>query len=980
MKPTPATASVLTVGIGASAGGLEALEKFLAKVPANSGLAFVVIPHLDPTVEDMMSDLLQRFTHLEVHQVRDRVKVAANHVYVIPPNKDLSIRAGVLHLSVPTAVRGLRLPIDFFLRTLARDQGERAIGVILSGMGSDGCMGLRAIKEVAGLCLAQCPTDARFPSMPSAAIDAGLVDMVADAEELPGKILGFLNSTQRLSHIVTPFQPPERDALEMVTRMLRLRTGQEFSLYKRNTLVRRVERRMAVHQITHIDGYARYLEANPNEVDLLFKELLIGVTSFFRDPAMWMALEELLVSRLTSQRPEGKNFRAWVPGCSTGEEAYSLAIVFMEALEQVKPKFDCNLQIFATDLDRDAIEKARQGYFKANIAADVSEARLGRFFVPDQGGHRIRKDIREMVVFAPQNLIMDPPFTKLDILSCRNLLIYLAPELQKKLMLLFHYSLAPGGILFLGSSESVGLASDRFQSLDAKARLFQRNESILALQTLVFPPSIAATRQSILKEEKMADPGNNLASLAEQMLLQEFSPPAVLVTEAGDILYVNGRTGKFLEPAAGKANWNVLAMAREELRTDLAGALHRAAHQDAPVLTRDLKLGVDRQTVQVNMTVRRLTNPSPLNGLIMVVFHEKPPAPAPRRRKGSPGPSEQRIIEMEQALLVAREEQRSLQQEMQTSQEELKSTNEELQSTNEELQSTNEELTTSKEELQSLNEELQTINAGQHARMEELARTTSDIKNLLDATNIATIFLDSELKVGRFTPSAQKLYNLLPGDVGRPLTDITSNMLYPELPEDARDVLRHHQAMEKTVATLDGHWYLVRIGPYRAADDELDGLVLTFADATLVKQKEAEYLELDRQFQDLLARLPFGYLACQPVADGDGRSADGRLLRMNDILLKHLGLEAEPAAGGSVLELLPGLAPLWAGLAEEDSVPGAALAFDRHLDTGKGRLGLAVYRSRPDRLVLVFAQGDGSGAPDGKSRSKVPHGDAKQAP
>ena len=473
--PSPqASVSFPIVGIGASAGGLEALEHFLGHVPAGSGMAFVIVQHLDPTHKGIMPELLQRATGMKVIQVKDRTRVQPDCVYVIPPNKDMSILHGVLHLLEPAAPRGLRLPIDFFLRSLAQDQQERSIGVILSGMGSDGTLGLRAIKEKAGVVLVQEPATAKFDGMPRSAIDAGLADIVAPVDELPGKIIAYLQRTPLLARPELALEDKTQSALEKAVILLRAHTGHDFSLYKRNTLYRRIERRMGIHQIDKIAAYVRYLQENSQELDLLFKELLIGVTSFFRDPAAWEQLREQALPALLASRPAGHALRAWVPGCSTGEEAYSLAIVFKEALEQVKPKGNFTLQVFATDLDRDAIDKARQGVFPDNIAADVSPERLSRFFSKEEHGYRVRKEIREMVIFAPQNLIMDPPFTKLDILSCRNLLIYLAPEMQKKLIPLFHYSLNPGGILFLGSAETIGGFTDLFAPLSGKSRIFRR--------------------------------------------------------------------------------------------------------------------------------------------------------------------------------------------------------------------------------------------------------------------------------------------------------------------------------------------------------------------------------------------------------------------------------------------------------------------------------------------------------------------------
>ncbi|MBC8017339.1 MAG: chemotaxis protein CheB, partial [Verrucomicrobia bacterium] len=522
------------VGIGASAGGLEALELFLRQVPKNSGLAFVIVQHLDPTHIGIMPELLQRTTTMEVFQVKDRMRVKPDCVYVIPPNKDMSILHGVLHLFEPMAPRGLRLPIDFFLRSLADDRKERSIGVILSGMGSDGTKGLMAIKEKAGLAFVQQPASAKFDSMPKSAINTGLVDLVAPAEDLPGKILGYLREGLHITKPESPLEEKDQSALEKVFILLRAKTGHDFSLYKKNTVYRRIERRMSIHQINKIAAYVRYLQENSQEVELLFKELLIGVTSFFRDPAAWEQLQKEAIPALLAARPAGGMMRAWSAGCSTGEEPYSLAIAFKETLEQVKPTENFTLQIFATDLDRDAIDKGRQGVYPASIASDVSPERLRRFFVPEGNGYRVGKEIREMVTFATQNVIMDPPFTKLDILICRNLLIYLTPELQKKLMPLFHYSLIPGGVLFLGSAESVSTFTDLYAPLNIKSRLFKRRESLVPAEPLAFPPSFVPTLPGVPKELPMLKPAANLQSLADQLLLQHFSPPAVLVNDKGD--------------------------------------------------------------------------------------------------------------------------------------------------------------------------------------------------------------------------------------------------------------------------------------------------------------------------------------------------------------------------------------------------------------------------------------------------------------
>jgi chemotaxis methyl-accepting protein methylase len=780
------------VGIGASAGGLEALEQFLGQVPKKSGMAFVIIQHLDPTHKGIMPELLQRATVMEVFQVRDRMRVKPNCIYVIPPNRDMSILHGVLHLFEPASPRGLRLPVDFFLRSLAEDQQNRSIGVILSGMGSDGTMGLRAIKEKGGVALAQEPGSAKFDSMPRNAIDAGLADLVAPADELPGKIIDYLRHSHLIIRTEHLLEEKDQSALEKTLILLRARTGHDFSMYKKNTLYRRIERRMGIHQINRIAFYVRYLRENPLELDLLFQELLIGVTSFFRDPQAWEVLREEALPALLSGRPAGGTVRAWSVGCSTGEEAYSLSILFREVLEKIKPKARFTLQIFATDLDRDAIDKARIGIYPPNIAADVSSERLRRFFIEEENRYRIGKDIRESVTFATQNVVMDPPFTKLDILICRNLLIYLSPELQKRLLPLFHYSLNPGGLLFLGSAETISTFTDLFSPLDMKMRIFRRRESILSAEPVVFPASFAPALAEARKELLAMKPVANLESIANQLLLQRFSPPAVLVNDKGDIVYISGRTGKYLEPAAGKANMNILVMARDGLQFELSNALQKALRQKEAITVRGLKVGTNGGTGIVDIVVQAIEEPAALRGMVIIVFNDVTVSPEKKtRRVIKTGAAESaRVLETEQEIQGLREELQTTREEMQSSHEELKSANEELQSTNEELQSTNEELTTSREEMQSLNEELQTVNSEQNAKMEDMARMSDDMRNLLNSTEIITVFLDKELNVRRFTSGANKLFKLIPKDVGRPLSDIVSNLLYPGMTEEAQEVLR----------------------------------------------------------------------------------------------------------------------------------------------------------------------------------------------
>ena len=830
--------SFAIVGIGASAGGLEALEQFLGRVPAASGLAYVIVQHLDPTHKGMMPELLQRSTAMPVVQAKNRLKVKPDHVYVIPPNRDMSILRGILYLFDPTARRGLRLPIDFFLRSLADDLRQRAVGVILSGMGSDGSAGLRAIKENAGLAVAQDPVSAAFAAMPRSAIDAGLVDIVAPAAELPARILASLSHAPYAGAAEPAIDGQLQSGLEKVLILLRAHNGQDFSFYKKTTLYRRIERRMGVHQIDRIATYVRFLQENPQELELLFREFLIGVTNFFRDPAAWERLRDAALPPLLEHSPTGRVLRAWVPGCSTGEEAYSLAMIFREAIEKCRPAGRFSLQIFATDIDSDAIDRARQGHYPGDIVADVTPERLARFFVATDDGFQVSKEIREMVVFAPQNLIQDPPFTKLDLLLCRNLLIYFGAELQKKLLPLFHYSLAPGGVLFLGNSEALGSASDLFAPLDARSRIFRRIDAPAPAIEIDFPARFRSHPVGE-GEAKAPPPPANLQSLADQLLLRQFAPAAVLVNDRGDIVYINGRTGRYLEPAAGRANWNVHAMAREGVRAEVGSALHQVTRQRGRIERTDLSMTDDGVTRRVGLVVQMIEEPEPLRGMVMIAFSELPSLPEPRRGGGrTPRGAREGILERE--LQQARDEIRTMRDEMQASQEELKSGNEELQSTNEELQSTNEEITTSKEEMQSLNEELQTVNIELQSKVDDLSCANNDMQNLLNSTEIATVFLDNRLHVRRFTPLATRVIKLIAADAGRPLSDLATDLDYPALQDDAREVLQRLRFSEKEIATRDGRWYTVRIMPYRTMDNVIEGVVITFIDISVAKRLEAE--------------------------------------------------------------------------------------------------------------------------------------------
>ena len=881
------------VGIGASAGGLEALEQFFGNMPKDSGMAFVVIQHLDPNHVGIMPELLQRITPMKVYQATDRLKVKPNCLYVIPPNKSMSLLNGSLHLFDPVESRGLRLPIDFFFRSLAADMEEKSIGIVLSGMGSDGSLGLKAIKEKNGIVLVQSPASAKFDGMPYSASEAVIADIVAPAEELPAKLMAFLKFIPAVI-INTEIDSKSKSNLEKIIILLREQSGHDFSLYKKNTLFRRIERRKGVHQLDKLQHYVLYLQDNPKEVEILFKELLIGVTSFFRDPAVWEMLRDQVLPSMLDELPNGYVLRAWVTACSTGEEAYSLAIVFQEALEKIKKRKNLTLQIFATDLDPDAIEIARKGYFSKNIAADVSPERLSRFFNVSGDGFAVTTAIREMVVFAPQNVIKDPPFTKLDLLTCRNLLIYMEPELQKKLMALFNYSLNQGGIMLLGTAETLGNHKDGFEEVDLRLKIYQRTVTPISHELVDFPSSFSRTSRVTIKEPALLKSAENLQTITEQLMIQRFAPASALVNDKGDIIFITGRTGKYMEHVAGKTNLNIYAMARVGLREVLPNAFRKAMQNFEPVIVRNLKVGTNGGSQLVDITVQRIESPDSIRGMVIVVFTDVPAMVEHDPENLKTGKRRLTGIQKELEIKLQRsyEDLQSTREEMQTSQEELKSTNEELQSTNEELQSTNEELTTSKEEMQSLNEELQTVNVELQSKVGDFIQANNDMKNLLNSTEVATLFLDKELNIRRFTEAVTNIIKLRNSDIGRPFTDQVSDLKYPEIEIHARQVIRTLSTIESAISSKDGKWFNIRIMPYRTLDDRIDGLVITFNDITVGKRAEEALQGSEMRFRIIFENAPVAIIV--------SRNSTG--LYANHKFVEMFGLKSPGEAVGHPVE------------------------------------------------------------------------------
>ncbi|MBU3160589.1 PAS domain-containing protein [Clostridium frigoris] len=827
------------VGIGASAGGLEALSVFLRNVPENSGLAYVIIQHMEKNSKDILVDLLQSDTNMKVVQAYENISVQPGEVYIIPPNKDMTIKDNVIHISDYMHTHTLHFPIDLFFRSLASDKGNRSIGVILSGMGSDGTVGIREIKEKGGGVFIQEPSSAKYDDMPRNAIKTELADVISTVEIMPSKIICYIEHKQNMVVVDKDQTDKQKGYFDNIIAMLRSHTGHDFSSYKKNTIQRRIERCMGIHQFDDIATYVSFLKKNPHELELLFKEFLIGVTNFFREPMEWELLKDKVIPALLVQRSPTDTVRIWISGCSTGEEAYSLAIVFKEVINQLKPFKDFSIQIFATDLDSEAIDKAREGVFFANITKDMSSVRLNKYFVKVDRGYQVIKEIRDMVIFAQQNMIKDPPFTKVDIMICRNLLIYLTPEIQKKLIPLFHYSLNSGGFLFLGSAESVANFTDLFKPLDLKSQIYQRLRPLIQKEPIEFPNSFAPYQP---EANQPSEEVQNMQSMADKLVLKYYSPAAVLVDGKGDILYITGRTGKYLEPAAGKVNWNIFAMAREGLNYKLNDVFYKAVRGKEVVTSKSAVVLNEGGEIRVDITVNPLKEPETLRGMVMIVFTDVaiPTVCEKTSTNGQIPFSNKREGELEQELLQARQMWQATSAEMQISQEEFKSSNEELQSCNEELQSTNEELTTTKEEVQSSNEELKTINYELRDKLDGLSLVTNDMKNLMDSTKIATLFLDNELLVKRFTSQMSVVSRLISSDVGRPVTDIASDLIYPELTEDVKRVQRTLITVEKQVMSRDGSWFNACILPYHTLEDKIDGVVITFVNITKSKTLEAD--------------------------------------------------------------------------------------------------------------------------------------------
>jgi two-component system CheB/CheR fusion protein len=776
-----------------------------------------------------MADILMKYTPMKVEVIKDDTEIKPNCIYLNPPDKNVAILNGRLYLNEPTQSHGINLPIDSFFRSLSEDQGEKAICIILSGTATDGTLGLKAIKGEGGMAMVQDPNSAKYSGMPDSAIATGLVDFILPVEKIPDELVRYVQHPyiERPEKIGTAAQA-FKNYIQKILILIRTTTGHDFSNYKQTTIRRRIERRMAVHQLDRIERYDTYLKKNPVEIDILFKDLLIGVTNFFRDAKAFEVLKNKVIPELIKNRDPENPLRIWVAGCATGEEAFTIAMLLAEAMDDLRKQF--NTQIFASDIDNDALDFARLAVYPDSIAADVSAQRLKRFFVKDENTYRIKKQIRDMIVFANQNLIKDPPFSRLDLVSCRNLLIYMEPVLQKKILPLFHYTLTKNGILFLGTSESIGEFSSLYSPINSKWKIFKRKEFVVDNikdypKTPLYDLPPPAQGFGVRRVPTVAD----IHNLAERIVLDNYSPPCVLINDQFEILHFIGQTDKYLATPTGKASFNITNMAREGLKYKLSTSLHNAAKQKKTILTKGLKIKHHNSFRTVDLVVRPLIETGFTQGFMLVMFEDKTqPEPVPDKKSITKDITDPYVSSLEKELQSTKEYLQTTNEELETSNEELKSTNEELQSVNEELQSTNEELETSKEELQSTNEELVTLNAELQKKVEELSKANNDINNLLASTQIGTIFLDINLCIKRFTPTIIKLFNLIQTDIGRPISDITANIPLDDLLERAQEVLNTlvHQQVE--LQDKKGNWYSMRITPYRTLENVIDGVVLTF--------------------------------------------------------------------------------------------------------------------------------------------------------
>ena len=839
-KPKPAGDHFI-VGIGASAGGLEALELFLKNAAAVGNASFVVIQHLSPHHKSNLDEILRRCTGMEVRVIEDGMRLEKNRLYIGPPRTSVGILNRRFQTLEHTEDEQVYFPIDYFFRALAEEQGALAVGVVLSGTGTDGTLGVKSIKGHGGVTFVQEIQQAKFPGMPASAVDTGMIDWVLPAEKIPLEIAKYMEHPFYYRHDRTAGGGDEiRKHIDKILFLIMEKTGHDFSGYKPNTVCRRIEKRMAIHHLESFGDYIKLLRHDGAEIEGLFREMLIEVTDFFRDPDTFNYLRDRVLPDLLRNREAGPPFRLWVADCSTGEEAYSLAILIADIMDRLQLQF--GVQIFASDINDEVITAARAARYPENISTAVDPVYLKRYFIKNDSGYMVKKQIRDMVVFAEHNLIRDPPYSKMDLITCRNLLIYLDGALQKRVIPMFHYSLNENGILVLGSSESIGEFSDLFSPVSAKQKVFKKRGG--PAETMLYRrlPSAGANPApfSLSREKAKAVP--EVRGMVEKLIMESYAPAAVLINERHEILYSMGDTGMFLALPGGEPSLNVLGMARGEIRFKLGSLLHRAAGKKTSQRSDEIPIKTGpREITTVNIVI----HPLPERDFYLIIFERagrtNEPAAVRGKGKGAAGKKrDPRYDAMELELQSMREQLQSTLEEYESSNQEFRSTNEELQSLNEELQSTIEELETSKEEVQSTNEELITLNSELRSKVDELLSANNDINNLLAATDVGIIFLDRRLAVKRFSPAMTSIFNLIPADVGRPIGDITLNVDYRTLSGDCRGVLESLERKEVELRDRSGACYTMTILPYRTVDNIIDGVVITFMDTTTLKNYEAE--------------------------------------------------------------------------------------------------------------------------------------------
>jgi two-component system CheB/CheR fusion protein len=828
------------VALGSSAGGLEAQEAFFRETPPDSEMAYVVITHLEPHHPSLMAEIISKSTSMEALQAEDGMIIQKNKIYVIPPAKYMIVIDGTLRLLDRDGEREPFMPIDYFFRSLAEERKENAIAIVLSGNGSDGSVGIRAIHANLGTVMVQSPETAKYDSMPRSAIETGLVDFVLPPSKMSEMMLKFFQTLE------TKIRPPKAepiggiDAEHKILSIVKNETGHDFFLYKKSTINRRIERRIAVHQLETKEQYIKFLLANPEEIHLLYHELIIEVTNFFRNPEAFASLKESLRKIILSK--SGDVFRAWITACSTGEEAYSISIIMRELMEETGKNL--RVQIFGSDINEKAIDTARTADYPLAIADDIDAKRLEKYFFRHENGYRVRKEIRDMVVFAPHDINHDPPFLHLDLLTCRNLLIYFQPALQRRALETFSNALNPGGILFLGESETINGFDDRFVSIDPKWKVYQRKPYAQTHPT--WQSSVHPQQRSKSLSTKAKPTGElSLNEKAEKILLSEHTPPSLVINDKNEIVYFHGQIKKYLEPRPGKASFGVQDMLREDIRYAVMSATDESRATGRPVLREGIQVHSNADTSFLNLIIRPLDVHEPITN-VLVIFDEKsvPRSILKTKKDAIIAPDvETKIHELERELNYTRATLSNTIEQLETSNEELTSTNEELQSNNEELQSVAEESETGKEELSSLNEELMTVNAELEKKNQELIMTSSDMRNILNSIDEAIIFLDMGLRIRRFTDLMQKIMNLLPGDIGRPIQDITTNLKDENLITDVKKVLDSLNTQEKEVQTKDGHWYKIKILPYRTIENVIDGAVVSFSDIDAQKKVQERLID-----------------------------------------------------------------------------------------------------------------------------------------